>query len=42
MPDSSFLSLRLDRVMVKGVLAERSRMVSTAKEDLPTLLPAPF
>ena len=33
MPDGSFLPLRLDWIMVKGVRAERSRMVSTAKED---------
>ena len=33
MPDGSFLPLRLDWIMVKGVRAERSHMVSTAKED---------
>ena len=33
MPDGSFLPLRLDWILVKGVRAEKSRMVSTAKED---------
>ena len=33
MPDGSFLPLRLDWIMVKGVRAKESHMVSTAKED---------
>lgn len=33
MPDGSFLPLRLDWIMLKGVRAERSHMVSTARED---------
>ena len=33
MPDGGFLPLRLDWIMVKGVRAKESHMVSTAKED---------
>lgn len=33
MPDGSFLPLRLDWILLKGLHAEESRMVSTAKED---------
>ena len=39
MPDGSFLPLRLDWIMVKGVRAERSHMVSTAKEDFTYAVP---
>ncbi len=33
MPDGGYLPLRLDWIMLKGLRAEQSRMVSTAKED---------
>ena len=33
MPDGSFLPLRLDWILLKGVRAEKSYMVSTARED---------
>ena len=33
-PDGSFLPLRLDWILLKGVTASESRMISTAKEDL--------
>ena len=33
LPDGGFLPLRLDWIMVKGVRAKESHMVSTAKED---------
>ena len=39
MPDGSFLPLRLDWIMVKGVRAESSHMVSTAKEDFTYAVP---
>ena len=39
MPDGSFLPLRLDWILVKGVRAEKSRMVSTAKEDFTYAVP---
>ena len=39
MPDGSFLPLRLDWIMVKGVRAERSHMGSTAKEDFTYAVP---
>lgn len=33
MPDGGYLPLRLDWILLKGLRAEQSRMVSTAKED---------
>lgn len=34
LPDGDFLPLRLDWILLRGLRAEESRMVSTAKEDL--------
>lgn len=34
LPDGDFLPLRLDWILLRGLQAEESRMVSTAKEDL--------
>lgn len=34
LPDGDFLPLRLDWILLRGLKAEESRMVSTAKEDL--------
>ena len=34
LPDGSFLPLRLDWILLRGLRAGESRMVSTAKEDL--------
>ena len=39
MPDGGFLPLRLDWIMVKGVRAKESHMVSTAKEDFTYAVP---